>query len=163
MRVGSVLCWLKSGYSTSSLTQSSGELCIALWVPWVRRLWRKPIINLNFFLFFFSVFSSSSSVLSPRCEDSRTDSRNSLSASRRNLTAPHPLLKGKAVLVVFMMVAFSAGVAFVWDCKLPAHRLWDVVKPSENLSSITWEKWNAQGASTTLLPFPFANPGGFPS
>ncbi|KAM7322076.1 hypothetical protein ACRRTK_018917 [Alexandromys fortis] len=28
-----------------------------------------------------------------KCEDSRTDSRNSLSASRRNLTAPHPLLK----------------------------------------------------------------------
>ncbi|XP_075819220.1 coiled-coil domain-containing protein 191 isoform X1 [Microtus pennsylvanicus] len=34
-----------------------------------------------------------SSVLSPRCEDSRTDSRNSLSASKRNLAAPHPLLK----------------------------------------------------------------------
>nr|XP_048278553.1 coiled-coil domain-containing protein 191 isoform X2 [Myodes glareolus] len=34
-----------------------------------------------------------SSVLSPRCEDSRSDSRNSLSASKRNLTAPHPLLK----------------------------------------------------------------------
>ncbi|CAO2631909.1 Coiled-coil domain-containing protein 191 [Lemmus lemmus] len=34
-----------------------------------------------------------SSVLSPRCEDSKTDCRNSLSVSKRNLTAPHPLLK----------------------------------------------------------------------
>ncbi|XP_006975817.2 coiled-coil domain-containing protein 191 isoform X1 [Peromyscus maniculatus bairdii] len=34
-----------------------------------------------------------SSVLSSRCEDSRTESRNSLSASKRNPTAPHPLLK----------------------------------------------------------------------
>lgn len=34
-----------------------------------------------------------SSVLPPRCEDSRTDSRNCLSASKRNVTAPHPFLK----------------------------------------------------------------------
>ncbi|XP_036059912.1 coiled-coil domain-containing protein 191 isoform X2 [Onychomys torridus] len=34
-----------------------------------------------------------SSVLSSRCEDSRTESRNSFSASKRTPTAPHPLLK----------------------------------------------------------------------
>ncbi|XP_051047470.1 coiled-coil domain-containing protein 191 isoform X2 [Phodopus roborovskii] len=34
-----------------------------------------------------------SSVTSSRCENSRTDSRNCLSASKRNPTAPHPFLK----------------------------------------------------------------------
>lgn len=104
-----------------------------LWVPQVQELWTMLVIGLNSFFFSFS----SSPVASPGTEGSRSNSQNYLSGPRRNprkLMAPHPILKGRAVLV------------WCWWCYRPWCSIvcWDWIQATlgfwawQNLVSLRW-------------------------